>query len=282
MSVYIEYVILDNFIIDYIILYAVNKTLKLKAKRYRLFLGALIGAMLAVFLPLIKAPETVLLIIKLLTGLVMVALISFSGIKRYIVSFLFFITYTFVLGGCIIGLLLLLNADIYSAATLNYDFSVPAGVIAGVCFVYIMLMIKLIKYLERRKNIYPFKRRIKICYQNEEYESNGFIDTGNRMYDIDGSPVMIINEKLAKKMIPQDVLLKLYAGIYNGTDFIKKEFMTAHFKNSYMYIFKILKLLIYSGNEVNTIVNVSVGAVLTGFKGIEDCEALLHSDLINR
>lgn len=281
MSVYIEYVILDNFIIDYIILYAAAKTLKLNSKWYRLTLGSAVGTVLAVLLPLLRLGSALTLLIKLSTGLIMVAAVCPLRLKKFIISYILFVTYTFVLGGCIIGVLFMLNADIYSAASLNYDYEVPAGLMAGICFIYIMLLIKLCRYIERRKNVYPYIRKIKLFYSGGEFLSSGFIDSGNRLYDSEGSPIMIINQNLAQKMINQETLNNLFLGTYSGDEFTKKEFRTTQNRNSCMYLFKVVKLLIYSDKSVNTIENVSVGIVLTGFKGIEGCDALLHSDFIN-
>lgn len=281
MIIYIEYVLLDNFIIDYIILYASAKTLKLENKQIKLVLSAVIGTLFAVLLPLLKMTNPAILILKLLTGIIMVMLICPCNFKKIFITYIFFLTYTFVLGGSIIGALYVLKADIYQAVTLNYNYTVPIGLIIGICFVYILLLIKLVKYLERRKNILPFIRKIKIFYNDYEYESTGFIDSGNRVYDKNGKPVMIIGMQLAEKIIPAKIFVKLLSGIYKGKQFIKKEYITAQSKNSYMYIFKISKLWIYSKDKVNKIVNVSVGIVFTEFKGIENCQALLHSDMID-
>ena len=48
MNVYVEYVILDNFVIDVLLLLAAALTLKLSIKKYRLILGGLVGSACAV------------------------------------------------------------------------------------------------------------------------------------------------------------------------------------------------------------------------------------------
>jgi stage II sporulation protein GA (sporulation sigma-E factor processing peptidase) len=279
MSVYIEYVILDNFIMDFIILYAVSKTLRLRCGRIRLCFSSAAGTVLAVLLPLISAPQIILLLIKLACGIIMSSLISPFKIKKILLAYIFFITYTFVLGGAAIGILYVLDADIYSAASLAYSYKAPLGLLAGACFAYVILLIKLVRYLYRRKNILPFVRKIVIIHNGKEIPSTGYIDSGNKLYDDSGQPVMIISPLLLEQIFPPDIVLSLYAGsAKNG--FKKKEFITAQYRKSYIYLFKIDKLLIYSGDKANTIVNVSAGANLSEFKGIEGCRALLHCDMI--
>lgn len=279
MSVYIEYVILDNFVIDYIILYAVSKTLKLYTRRLRLILSSGLGTALAIILPLVTAPQLILFIIKLVCGFGMTVIISPFKLKKIILSYIFFVTYTFVLGGCIIGVLYLADADIHSAATLSYSYTVPIGLIAGICFVYIMLMLRLVRYIYKKRNILPFIRQITITYDGKDYHSTGFIDSGNRLYDDSGNPVILLSPQLLHKILPEEIIIKLYSGTIDSKVFTKKEFITAHYKKSYMYLFKIVGLLIYSEGKVNKIVNVSAGAMFGGFKGIEGCEVLLHGDM---
>jgi hypothetical protein len=184
-----------------------------------------------------------------------------------------------VLGGCVIGILYILDADIYSAASLGYSYKAPIGLLAGACFIYVILLIKIVRYLYRRKNILPFVRRIIIIHNGKEIESTGYIDSGNRLYDDSGQPIIIISPLLLEQIFPPDIVLSLYVdSAKNG--FKKKEFITAQYGKSYIYLFKIDKLLIYSGAKANTIVNVSAGASLRDFKGIEGCRALLHCDMV--
>jgi pyrimidine-nucleoside phosphorylase len=87
------------------------------------------------------------------------------------------------------------------------------------------------------------------------------------------------SKALAEKMVKAETMHSLYAGVYSGGDFVRKEFKTAQNGHSCMFLFKIVKLWIYSDKSVNTIENVSVGIALTGFRGIEGCDALLHGDM---
>ena len=156
MVVYIELVLFDNFVIDYILLYVTARTLNMSIKKLRLSLGAFLGAVLAAVMPIIMFAEPIMLVIKIAAGAIIVLIGCAKGtFKKYLLCYLLFICYTFAAGGAIIGIILLFNGDIYSAATLNYNFGVPAGVICAAVFFVASVMVKTVKYIGRQKNIYP-------------------------------------------------------------------------------------------------------------------------------
>ena len=64
MEVYIEYVIIDNFIIDMLILLFTSLVLGSKVGKLRLVLSTLIGVVGAIFMPFIYLPNIILFFIK--------------------------------------------------------------------------------------------------------------------------------------------------------------------------------------------------------------------------
>jgi stage II sporulation protein GA (sporulation sigma-E factor processing peptidase) len=279
MSVYIEYVILDNIVINYILLFAVTKTLRRRSRRFILWAGSALGTAAAVLTPLAVLPQVLLFVIKIATATVMTLFTGAKNFRSYIISLILFLVYTFALGGLIVGMLFLLNADMFFAAQLIYDYKVPVGVPLAACFFGGLLLVKLVKYIEKKRNLNPFIRDVRLFYDGREIAARGFIDSGNRLYDADGCPVILISSALAEKILPQDALLKMYSGL-DDKEFKKKYTVSAIGKKERVYLFKIEKLLIYFDGGANTIENVSVGAMLKGFKEIDGCDVLLHGDMI--
>ena len=78
MEVYIEYVILDNLIMDFLLLKETAKLLKLKYKNLQIFIGAIIGTVGAIVFPLLKILPLYVFLLKILLGL----LITFVAIKH--------------------------------------------------------------------------------------------------------------------------------------------------------------------------------------------------------
>ena len=78
MEVYIEYVIIDNLVMDYLLLKFTAQLLKIKYKKGMVFLGAVIGTLGAVFMPLLALPNNFAFLLKVALGL----LIAFVGVSH--------------------------------------------------------------------------------------------------------------------------------------------------------------------------------------------------------
>ena len=76
MEIYIEYVLIDNLVINALILLCTKKTLKLKTSWLRLGLSSLLGTVVAVMLPLINISSIFLILIKIGLGVLMVLILS--------------------------------------------------------------------------------------------------------------------------------------------------------------------------------------------------------------
>ena len=76
MEIYIEYVLIDNFVINYLILLLVKKTMKLKTSIFRMVLSSGIGTIVAVLMPLFSVSNWLFILIKLLLGVSMILILS--------------------------------------------------------------------------------------------------------------------------------------------------------------------------------------------------------------
>ena len=83
MEVYIEYVLLDNLIINSVLLDFTNKTLKLKVNKFRIFLSAMLGTIVAIILPFVKLSNSILIVLKIILGICMSAILkNHKSIKK--------------------------------------------------------------------------------------------------------------------------------------------------------------------------------------------------------
>lgn len=71
MIIYIEYVIIDNMVMNSLILVLSCMTLKEKVPKLRVFISALVGTLAAIVFTLVSVPGTVALLLKILLGMVM-------------------------------------------------------------------------------------------------------------------------------------------------------------------------------------------------------------------
>ena len=105
MFVYVEYVLIDNFIIDYYLLWSALALTGQKVKGWRIFLGACFGAVTALIMPFITDNNIILIPLKILVGVLMVVIAhKFNSLRAVYLHFLIFFLYTAIVGGAVIAL----------------------------------------------------------------------------------------------------------------------------------------------------------------------------------
>lgn len=271
MQVYIEYVIIDNLIINYILLYSSARCAQVKTKALFLFLSALLGTVVAVILPLINLKSEFLIFIKLPLGALMVLLSAkFLSLNKYLLTFFFFLTFTFLSGGLIIATFNLIGVDYTLYYSINYNSFIPVGVSVAFVFFATRISVKIVKSVIKERDLRPFLRKCIIVVNKKRFTITGFIDSGNRLYDErTGFPVIVASLSLSEKL--------LGAGVRTSVSELVVDTVSGKTK---LKLYVIDKLLIYNGEKVNIFNNVLVGASPYAI-GIEDgFELLIHPSLI--
>ncbi|MBO5851796.1 MAG: sigma-E processing peptidase SpoIIGA [Clostridia bacterium] len=270
MEVYVEYVIIDNLIIDFLLLKLSTKTVQVRSSLIRLLLSSVIGTVVAVIMPLFTLNNVLQVMVKLLLSITM-CLISAKtdSLKKHIVNFLFFVFYTFLLGGAIIALFYFAGVDYNLYFTLNYNSFMPIGITVLIVYIFYILLTKLIKRALAVKNIYPFFRKCAVVINGKKFFINGYIDSGNLLFENKFNlPIIVASKKLSHKLFESGLKIKNQGTV---------KFQTAG-GNGEMQIFIIDKLIIYNGISVSTVKNVLIGKSSQNFYGGE-CDLLLHPSL---
>ena len=126
MEIYIEYVLIDNLVINYLILLLVKKTMKLKTNKLKMILSSLLGAVVAIILPLFDLPGLISVIVKIALGVIMLlTLTRFYKFKEFVFSFLLFLGYTLFLVGASLVTLLAFGTSLELLSQGAYDIKVP-------------------------------------------------------------------------------------------------------------------------------------------------------------
>ena len=176
MAVYIEYVLLDNIIIDYLLLKYTFKLVRGKSGFWRLFFCAVLGAAFAAILPLVALPGWAAIPIKIAFSAALVwAAGNYATKKSYIFSFIVFNLYTFLLGGSVTG--------IFNIFGLPLDREYSVGLVIAAAYGLIRLTHKGVEAVYRRRNIYAYVSECEITLNGQTIKAKGFLDTGNRLYD---------------------------------------------------------------------------------------------------
>lgn len=199
MVVYIEYVLIDNFVIDYLLLKATFVITNISVKKGRLFLCAFLGGVFALTYPFMQRMGFLLTIIKILFGLLLTLLATnYKSVKSYYVNTLIFFALTFLTGGTILGLSNILGIE------LGTEFSV--AIIILPTYLIIKGITELIKYIYRRKETVVFLYDVELTLNGKTVKAKGFLDTGNGLY-YNNQPVIICNKGLFLSFINSNSVL---------------------------------------------------------------------------
>ena len=179
--VYIDELLLLNFIIDYILLTTTSKLLKINTRKYKIFLSCLIGELSLISL-FIDTSNFILLIIKLLTCTLMIIVsFGFNDIKTFIKNTTYFYIINFFLGGCL------------------YYFKLENLIKYKYYILLIPLIIHIYWYFTYNlKNVFSLKYKVTVYLNNGKVlYLNGFMDTGNNLIEpYNNRKVIIINKKI--------------------------------------------------------------------------------------
>ena len=272
MEVYIEYVIADNLILDYLLLKTARRSLKLECSFWRIALSAVLGTAAACVLPLFRLNKGALFFIKVVLGALLVIIAGkFEKPKQIFECFNLFLFFTFLFGGAVIGIFYLLGINYASEEYFYYNTEVPLGIIIGSAFIIYVCCKKILKFIYRKKDIYPFVKDCELSVNGFKITLKGFMDSGNRLsYYRSGAPIVLCSPELS-------VRLKTSGALTGArTDYIT--FNTVAGRNS-MAVYKIDYLLIYNDKKPNIINNVMIGLSPNGFKDGGEYDLILHPGL---
>lgn len=187
MTVYIEYVLIDNVIIDYLLLKA---TFALTGNGYskgRLLFCSFLGAVIALVYPLIAHVKFISFMVRILSGFLLTLVANVYPSKRaYLINTLIFFLLTFAVGGAIVG--------IYNIFGLDYSAQFSVAIMVLPVWVLIACVNSTIKYIYRRKDIEAFIFKVDITLRKKTATVRGFLDTGNGLYDGE-NPVVLCEKK---------------------------------------------------------------------------------------
>ena len=123
MTVYIDILFLENFILNFIILYATGLISKHKIKFIKIALGSIVGAVYVIITYLIENKVYLNILFKLILSIVIVY-IAFTpkNIKEMLKMIVLFYLTSFVFGGAALGVIYMINSG---------KISIQNGIIIG-------------------------------------------------------------------------------------------------------------------------------------------------------
>ena len=231
MTIYVDVVLIENLLMNYIILFATGVILKVNIKHMRLVLASLIGAIYTIiaYMSAFKIYSNIGLKFVLSVIMIYIAFNPKSVKKLFKFTLIFYLT-SFVFGGAAFALIYIVKPqDILrnNGLILNSDSLKVIFISAIIAFVIIIIGFKVVKNKISAKDMYC---HINIKLNHKEIETKAMIDTGNFLKEpITNTPVIVVEHTLLYDCIPKEILNHLENIL--GGDFseipknIKEEYM---------------------------------------------------------
>ena len=179
--IYIDELIILNFIIDFLILKTTSKILKINTTTLRIVISSIFGEISLLYL-FIKLNNIELSIFKLLIGIIMnIIAFKYNDLKEFIRNLMYFYMFSFFLGGTLYYLKI--------ESLVKYQYYL-------LLIPFIMNILKVLTY--NLKNIISLRHKVTIYLKNGKVlYLNGYMDTGNTLKDpYTNKNVIIINKEI--------------------------------------------------------------------------------------
>jgi len=272
MVVYLEQVVLDNLIINYVLLFLTGKLIYKKTCFLRLFLADCLGTIFSAVYPIINLDGIILLVLKIVLGICMV-LVAFKnkGVKDFLLSFFCFLFLTAVCGGLCFALVLALYPNsLIENGSLLYK-GLPMGLIVLAVFVLLKFVFDVWKKIRQRQGIKEKSCNLTIRLKDINIKINAYIDTGNLLC-YKQKPVIIISYSTFKKLLnisDNDFLTGKYS--LQNSDYVTTQ--TANGKN---------RMLVFEADDISLVdkpkrLDCVLGLSLNNFESKFGCNALIGS-----
>lgn len=221
MTIYIDVVLIENLIMNYIILFATGIILKIKIKHIRLFLASLLGAIYSIvaYAGILEVYTSFWLKILLSVIIVYIAY-NPQTMKKMWKDLLIFYLISFAFGGVAFALIYIVRPqDILMKNGLFLGTYTIKTVILGAIVAFFICVggFTVVKKRISKKDMFC---NIEIWLNDKEIKTKAMIDSGNMLKEpITNTPVVVVEHTLLYEIIPKEILNNLNQII--GGDFEK-------------------------------------------------------------
>lgn len=204
MIVYLDLLILDNFCADAALLWLAVRTVRGKCSLPRILLSALLGTALGVgytlFCLYYTLPAAVDFFLKYAVALVLpLSAARFEKKRSYLFCSLAFLGYMFAFAGALTALCG--QSMTSEGRTLVYTvYGIPSGALVLGCVVFAAVGEKLVKSLLAHTKVLSCTLECVLRKGENTLRLRGFADTGNRLRDGRGKPVVVAERAAVLKL----------------------------------------------------------------------------------
>lgn len=199
MESYIEYVFLENFVINYITIFQVSTFTKSKPKKINTLIGIIILSFYTTINYYLNSIFLTNILIKILAVSFCIYIIYLpKELKKYIRLYAYYFLISFLLVGIVISLTLIFNLDISNIIIKNLLY-ICSGILL---FLFNKFMWKMWKSKIKKDDL------IYVIRVNDVLVP-AFVDTGNNVYDYKNNlDVIFIEKNFFDKLLKKNLLYK--------------------------------------------------------------------------
>ncbi|MGN1207993.1 MAG: sigma-E processing peptidase SpoIIGA [Christensenellales bacterium] len=285
MVIWIEQVLIDNFVINLLIFLSLKAILRAKIKNLNIVLSSLLGSLVAVILPVFRLYFVFNSLIKILLSLVMVLnLKKWQKMKEFVLYWLTFLLLTCLFGGVCLFLLLFFDKNFSPS---NYSsYSLPLGAICVIALFMFLVVKNIFKNFYKRKTLNNFVFRVVLYNAGKSDEIVAFLDSGNNLTDsLTNKPITVVDFKCLKNVAEN---LSITDIILNKQTKLNQVFKNAHVQKtqsigrseSTILVVEVERMEIYSEKNVHIINEAVIGLTLKSFVSGMGYSALLNPNLM--
>jgi stage II sporulation protein GA (sporulation sigma-E factor processing peptidase) len=211
LYVYAEYLLIENIIINFIILYVTKKITRTKTSKLRLTIAALVGSIytLIAFFPSLRFMGKFL--IKFSISILMIILaFNPERLHQFFKQLSAFYMVSFAFAGAIIGIFYILNNNFNLTRFSFKNFNELIRFLIIGIGVAILLIRYILKFYQIRVNKENYLTNVIICLNNKEAKLIALIDTGNSLKEPISQKPVIIAEYSALECILPELIKNMY------------------------------------------------------------------------
>lgn len=296
MTVYAEYVFLENFIMNYIILSLTGKFAKYPAKRTKLILGSSVGALYAfiIFFPSLHFLFSILMKIACSMFIIILSFTPYR-FKEFFRLISIFYLITLVFGGAGFALFYFTSFNGIVSNGVFYMTNISVKNIFVSCGIGYILIQFCWGYIQKQLSKEKMLMDIQIKINDESVELKGMVDTGNSLTDpISKYPVIIVEYAAIKKLLPPEIKdIFLNNQVFNFEQIIAKlsdstwitrfriiPYQALGTENGMLVGFKPDNVLIHSHERDKDIKEIIIAIYNKKLSKSGDYMALLHPDIL--
>ena len=194
MKIYLDYVFFINFLFDLILLYSISIILKRNASLKRILLASLFGG-LSTFLLFLPVLHFIYFFLKIISALIMLIIaFKFKDVKYTTLNLIYLMIMSVIVGGT----LYLINIEFGYEQVGMIFFTNGKSINSLILFLFALVVTFIyIKVIVKEQTNQKTRYKVDVFSNKEILHLNGYLDTGNNLYDpYFNKPVLIANSNI--------------------------------------------------------------------------------------